>query len=374
MKTRPLHECLQTFTGAALEVSGAGVVQASNGRLDARVGRRLEGVEFREVLDDSSQVKWQRILELDASRELPPCPWELVVCTPTSMELCTFIVLRGADDDGRGLWLLEHFQDPALNSIFDEMSELNRELVQTQRDLSRERRRIERALAEANAAVKSRDDVLAIVSHDLRSPLNTILGAVGLLELPLDDDRRNASLDVIRRATHGMNRLIGDLLDVSAIDAGRFSIEPAPVSIQPIVDEVRQIFEPTAATREQQLIIPDPPDVVVAADRYRIIQVLSNLVGNALKFAPERGSITVSTRSHDGGVRIEVADTGPGIPADSMPHIFDRFWHANRSHSGGAGLGLAIAKGIVEAHGGRIGAENRAEGGALFWFTLPSGG
>ncbi|HEV2130042.1 MAG TPA: HAMP domain-containing sensor histidine kinase [Longimicrobiaceae bacterium] len=371
MSTQALHECLHRFPGAALELSADGVVRASNGHLDALAGRELVGVTFDEILDSSSQAKWQRILS-EPERANPACTWELVITTPTSLELRTFLAVWGGAQPEAVLWLLEFSADPKLELLYGELSELNRELVEAQRKLSREKDRLARALEEAQAAVRSRDDVLAVVSHDLRNPVSTITMAAGLLELPIPQQKKAEQIAIIKRAAAGMNHLIADLLDVSAIESGRFRIELEPLSLPPVMEESCRMLEEQAAQKGQRLecsISAEVPEVL--GDRDRILQVLSNLMGNAIKFTPEGGAITVRTESGAGEVIVSVQDTGRGIAEADLPHVFDRFWHTSQRRRGGAGLGLAIVKGIIEAHGGRIWVESTLGRGSTFSFALP---
>lgn len=369
MSTETLHPVLAHYPGAALEISDDGVVVASNGRLDTLVGRSLVGVRLAEVLDASSQEKWRRLVA--GTEEKAASTWELVVTTPHSLELCTFLAVRPSTGASSGFWLLEHAAHPKLDAIYGELSEVNAELVQTQRELSTERRRLARALEKAERAIRTRDDVLAIVSHDLRSPLNTIVMAATLLKRPLDEEKRASQIAMIRRAATGMDRLIGDLLDASAIQAGRLALEPAPVSLAPLLEEARRRFEAEAEEKNLRLNVSAPEDLVVNADPFRIQQVLGNLISNAVKFTPEGGEIEVRAEAREDEARIVVRDSGPGIPEEQLPNIFDRFFHADRSKRGGAGLGLAISKGIVEAHGGRIGVESEEGEGSVFWFSVP---
>ena len=239
------------------------------------------------------------------------------------------------------------------------------ELIRTNEELQKSKQR-------AEAATRARDEVLATVSHDLKNPVGTIYtSATLLLEVPLPPDAQQRQIDIIRRTAQRMDRLILDLLDVSSMEAGRFSVEPQPESLHSLVTEARELFTPMAAGKQVELHseIPDK-DIMVHADRGRILQVMSNLIGNALKFTPQGGSVTVAASEEDGEIRFTVADTGTGIAQEHLPRIFDRFWHAGEA--GGSGLGLAIAQGIVQAHHGRIWVESGPEGTA-FYFTLAPG-
>jgi signal transduction histidine kinase len=366
-----LHGCLEHFPAAALEISADGVVRGSNGRLDALVGQPLAGQPLDRVIDSSSLDKWRRILSGPAGVE-PACTWELVFITPASLEVRTFLAVWGGADPDASLWLLEYAPNPRLESLYEEMTALHGELVQAQRQTGRDRRRLARALDQAEDAVRTRDEVLAVISHDLRNPLGTIIMAAGLLELPIGEEKKAEQIAIIQRAAAGMQRLIGDLLDVSAVEAGSFSLELAPVSPKDLLEEVVGLMGSHASARKQRIecrVAADLPEV--PADRHRLTQVLSNLVGNAVKFTPVGGMVSLFAEATAEEVIVTVRDTGPGIPADDLPHIFDRFWHTSRLQSGGAGLGLAIAKGIVDAHGGRIWVTRPEEGGAAFSFTLP---
>ena len=367
-----MNERLRGFAGAALEISADGTVLASNGRLDARAGRPLEGVNFAQVLDSSSQAKWQRILAEELTSQQPPCTWELVIQTLTSLEIGTFLAVRGERDNVPVLWLLEHFADPTPDSVYQELSTLHDELIAAHRELARERARLKRALDASTAAVRSRDDVLSFVSHDLRNPLHTILMASSVIELPIGEDKKQLQIEAIKRSARGMTALIGDLLDASAMEAGRFAVEKGVVRIHEVLEETRDTFAEGARRAGVTLRIHTNDDVVVFGDRHRIMQVLANLTGNAIKFTPEEGEIALSAaRAADDMAVIRVIDSGQGIAAADLPHVFDRYWHAARSRRGGSGLGLAIARGIVEAHGGRIWVESEPGRGSTFAFSLP---
>jgi PAS domain S-box-containing protein len=227
---------------------------------------------------------------------------------------------------------------------------------------------------ELRGAVRTRDEVLRIVAHDLRNPLNTITLTAGVLAetMPPEIVRHYGSqLDVIRRSTQQANRLIADLLDATRIREGKLTVQLRPIGTTPLVQEVvdlqRTLVEGRGLHLEQRL----PPSLpAISADRDRILQVFANLIGNALKFTPTGGRITLQARAEDDEVHFTVADTGPGIPARSIPRIFDAFWQGQES-GGGTGLGLAICKAIVTAHGGRIWAESQVGGGTAVHFTIP---
>jgi signal transduction histidine kinase len=225
---------------------------------------------------------------------------------------------------------------------------------------------------EAQEAMRQREDLLAIVSHDLRSPLAAISAAVeGLAEGAVDaaDARR---LAVVRRATQRMRRMIGDLLQAASIRAGHMLVTPRPEQMLALLTEAIDSHASDAERRGIRLeraFGPEPLEV--SCDRDRIFQVLSNLLGNALKFCRKGDRITLGVIALEREVRIVVSDTGPGIEKDDISHLFDPYWSARRHERKGTGLGLYIARGLVEAHGGRMGVESRVGEGSKFWFTLP---
>jgi signal transduction histidine kinase len=217
-------------------------------------------------------------------------------------------------------------------------------------------------------------EVLAIVAHDLRTPLNAIsMGASLLQDEDPPDQQRAALLEVIRRAAHRMDRLIGDLLEAGRLDAGRtLRVCKAPFALPPLLDQVCQEVRASTRAKAQTIECAASGLPAVRADRARVAQVVSNLLANAAKFTPRGGVIRVSARAEDGEVRVAIADSGPGLSADDLPHIFEPYWQAAATQSFGYGLGLKIARAIVEAHGGRLWAESAVGEGATFFFTLPA--
>ncbi|GJG89536.1 hypothetical protein tb265_47170 [Gemmatimonadetes bacterium T265] len=241
--------------------------------------------------------------------------------------------------------------------------------------------------AAAERAARTREAVLATISHDLRDPLSTItLAASFLLEdlVPADDAHRavRRHLQAILRAADRMHRLVGDLLDASALDAGRLRLDLAPHTVRALLDEAHESLAPLAAAKGVALAVERPPHdpaaadgrgvhPIVSADRDRLLQVFGNLGGNAIKFTPSGGRVTVSAARAGDAIEFRIADFGPGIAVDDLPRVFDRFWQARSTARLGTGLGLAIAKGIVDAHGGRIGARSVVGEGSTFAFTIP---
>jgi PAS domain S-box-containing protein len=248
------------------------------------------------------------------------------------------------------------------------------------REAERERERLldqERsAHAEAVEAVRARDHVLSIVSHDLRNPLGTItMSASLLLDLVPDVEERRAErrqLEIIARAAANMNRMIQDLLDATRIEAGRLTIDRAPTDAKTVLDETMALQRPLADAAGIALecrLAEELP--LMCADAQRVGQILGNLVGNALKFTTRGGTITISAEAAERAVLWRVSDTGKGIPADQLPHLFDRFWQSRRGDRRGLGLGLSIVDGLVKAHGGRIDVASETGKGTTVGFTIP---
>jgi PAS domain S-box-containing protein len=228
---------------------------------------------------------------------------------------------------------------------------------------------------DAQAASRARDDLLAVVSHDLRNPLNVIAASSSMLARGgAGDDlehRARRSADIILRAVGRMDRLIADLLDVSQIEAHRLSIYPEEHEITALVTEAGEMLRPLAAQKSQALDVEACAPHVVRCDRERILQVIANLVGNSIKFTPSGGRLALRVESLGDRVRLTVTDEGPGIPEDALGRVFDRYWRAHNATREGTGLGLSIAKALVLAHGGEIGVTSTLGVGTTFFFTLP---
>lgn len=224
----------------------------------------------------------------------------------------------------------------------------------------------------AQSAIRTREEILAIVSHDLRNLLSqTLLGATSLEETAADEDTLT-TIGIVRRSAERMNRLVGDLLDFANVSAGRLAIEPQPTRAMALVREALALLAPAAADSALELRADVRDDELeVVCDPGRILQVLSNLIGNAIKFSPPGSGIAVRVEARPGELWFSVADSGRGIAKDEQRHVFDRYWRANNASTPGSGLGLAISKGIVEAHGARIWVESEVGMGSTFFFTLP---
>jgi PAS domain S-box-containing protein len=223
-------------------------------------------------------------------------------------------------------------------------------------------------------ATQLRDQVLGVVAHDLRNPLSTILlRATALRRSGAKPERRSQKTgEAIHQAAARMNRLIQDLLDVALMESGQLTIERASLSVRALIAEAVEMQRPLASASSLELRIDvdrDVPDVW--GDRDRLLQVFENLIGNAIKFTDAGGRITVSAASSDREIVFSVADTGRGIASEDLLHVFDRFWQATKAGRQGAGLGLPITKGIVEAHGGRIWVESTPGRGTTFSLTIP---
>ncbi len=247
-----------------------------------------------------------------------------------------------------------------------ELKKLNEEVGRSY-DSERERRQVAELLAE------TREEVLGVVAHDLRNPLNLIITSTDmLLQDNLDAPRRTEMLGVTMRAGRQMNRLIGDLLDTVRLQAGKFALDLETLPVQEIFQQTDETFRPLASKRHIKLSIVAPENgVAVRADPLRVSQVVGNIVGNAIKFTPDDGSVTIRAAANGNHVSIQVSDTGPGIAAKDISHLFDNFWQARNNDHRGVGLGLAIAKGVVEAHGGKIWCDSTPGRGSTFYFTLP---
>lgn len=230
-----------------------------------------------------------------------------------------------------------------------------------------------RLYREAEQAIAARDEVLGVVSHDLRNPVNRVRLAAELLGETYDiPEEARRTTGMIVRAADEMNRLIGDLLDVTRIEAGRLSVETTATPLPRLLERLEEAHAPQAEGNGLTWEVGEPNEsVVLEIDESRILQALGNLVGNAMKFTPRGGEVRVILERTSDRVRIGVRDNGPGMDEAQVAHVFDRFWQSKSGDRRGAGLGLAIAQGIAQAHGGRILMESELGEGTTAWVELP---
>ena len=228
---------------------------------------------------------------------------------------------------------------------------------------------------ELQQAVKMRDEVTSIVSHDLKDPVHTIQMATAVLldaDIGADEGTRRQHATLIQRSAMRMERLLEDLLDVAKSERSSLALVRKRTAITPLIDEVVDGFRLSALELGIDLASRVPADLPqVSVDDRRIVQVLSNLCGNALKFTRRGGTVSVSADRNGAAVQLTVRDSGIGISRENLRHVFDRFWQAKRASRASVGLGLAISKSIVEAHGGQIWVESTEGEGTAFHFTLP---
>ncbi|PNA04042.1 MULTISPECIES: ATP-binding protein [unclassified Pseudomonas] len=226
-------------------------------------------------------------------------------------------------------------------------------------------------------AVRARDELVAVVSHDLRNPMTVISMLCGMMQKAFSSDgphtsrRISTAIDTMQQAAGRMNTLLEDLLDTSKIDAGRYTIAPQKLDVAQMFEEAQSLLAPLALDKDISISFEADPDLSIHADPERLFQVLSNLVGNAIKFTPRLGTVDVYAKSVGDDIVFTVRDSGEGIPKDHLPHVFDRYWTVKEGNPTGTGLGLYITQGIVEAHGGQIVAESEPGQGSEFRFTVP---
>jgi len=256
-----------------------------------------------------------------------------------------------------------------------EFADLERVLVQAG-GIERARRMEESRRTAAEAANLAKDELLATVSHELRTPLQSVSAWTRTLAARHDDAAVvERAVNVIERSVRQVVRLLDGLLDASRLAVGHAKLEPASMDLAALVRQQIEATQPQAAQKQLVLEAELPARLAINADPARLEQVVANLLGNAIKFTPAGGRIRVSLGTDRSGARLAVADDGPGIAPEALPHVFERYWQAQSAPrpGRGAGLGLAIAKQLVELHGGSIDVESAGLGkGATFVVTLPA--
>jgi two-component system phosphate regulon sensor histidine kinase PhoR len=224
---------------------------------------------------------------------------------------------------------------------------------------------------------RTREEFVANVSHELRTPLSLIRGYVETL---LDGAKDNPDvatrfLETIQRNSERLQFLIEDLLTISELESGRLQMNLQPVELRPLVEKILEDFKTHAASR-RVCLTNEMPDLVAHADADRLQQLLGNLIGNAIKYGRSEGHVTISAARADGRIEMCVRDDGPGIPAEALDRVFERFYRVDKARSreqGGTGLGLSIVKHIAQGHGGKVWVKSEPGLGASFFFTLPPG-
>lgn len=260
----------------------------------------------------------------------------------------------------------------ALPSISqDELGQLSQELEHASMLLAQSAQEAHQARIEAEEASTAKSNFLSRTSHELRTPLNAILGFAQILENDLPEGRQKDSAILIHNAGQHLLKLINEVLDISRIESGDIRMAMEVMALIPLLEEVRHYLQPLANTRRMRIETRFEPDLQVRADRQRLLQVMLNLLANALKYAPENTQVTFSAYARDSQVRVEVHDQGTGIPVMLRSRLFTPFDRlgAERTVTEGSGLGLVLSKQLIEAMGGEIGV---AEDKSLFWFSLPA--
>ncbi len=337
----PVAYCTLSRTGALLELNMAAA--------------KLLGV-------DRGLLIGRSLLDFIDRRDHRALLNHLIACRTATEEVSSEVQLRASL---RGAFLAQVISAPA-----SEGAEAYRTVLSDVTD----RRRAEESL---RLSVRMREDFLAIVSHDLRNPLNTIVMRTESLMRALPDDEANAGhrtqLDGIKTASRRMNRLLGDLLDLSSMNAGHLSLQPTRHEVDHIVSSALELIAPLAAEKSLRVLqAPSQTPLTAYCDRERTVQALLNLLSNAVKFTPASGTIIVEASPHRDGIMLAVRDTGRGIPPEQVPLLFRPYWQAQRSLKLGAGLGLSIAKAIIDGQGGEIWVESKRGHGSSFFFTLPA--
>ena len=364
--SRPSPEQYQSLMWSAAPVGALAIVRGSHHIVSANPAATellerdeidLIGQPLHEVMA-TDEVGWDWLATRREGEHI-----EHVISRTSSDGETSHLALRAVDVESAS-------DDVALVFIWDVTERVTYERLQA-RVLQAERR----AREAAEEASEAREAVLGTVSHDLRNPIQSILMSAQLLKRMIDeetDEKVNELANTIGRSAEYMERLVGDLLDIARIEGKGLPIEPESVAVRELVDDAIDLVVGGAEQGRRIDVAPIDEALTLECDRDRVIQLMQNLLSNALKFAPDDTPVEVAAEARDGTVRLTVSDDGPGIPKDEIPHLFDRFWQSDRNgESRGAGLGLAIVKGIVDAHDGEISVESEPGEGTTFCVDLP---
>lgn len=368
-----LAPCLAAFPAAVLHLSPGGRVIDSNGQLERELGKAVIGERFAEIVDaDSCGEKWNRVLAA-ASSTGAASTCELVLATGDVMlEPKSFSVLWDADSSV--VWLIEHPSDRRMETVRQQVTEVNSELASAQRDLVRERERLAQALADTERSNRALDEFAHAISHDLKAPLRSVANYARWIEEDLGAQltgEPRAHMELLRTQVERMRAMISGVLEYAR--SGKTRLAPEVVNTKAIVEEVIALLDPAESVTID--VATDLPTLVAEVAPLR--QVLLNLIGNAIKHS-QRPDAHVWVSAHDTGTAFDfsVRDNGPGIPA----RVQDKIWmlfHTLRPRvtqdggDDGTGVGLAIVRQLVERQGGKAWVESQEGKGATFHFLWP---
>ena len=368
-----LPACFSRLPGVVLLVSSDGVVRESNGGLEREIGRAIVGQAFADVLDaDSCGEKWQRVLGAARHSDAATVCELVIAADDTIVEPRPFSVLWDADISS--VWIVEHPTDPRMNSVRREVTEVNSELANTQRDLVRERGRLAEALNEAERSNRLLDEFAHVISHDLKAPLRSVANYAAWIDEDVGDaltGEARGHMDLLRAQVERMRAMINGVLDYSR--SGRTRTAAEPVAVRELIDEVLALLDPPSSVT---IALADALPTLTT-ERAPLRQVFLNLIGNAIKHS-RRDDARVDIGVRDAGSQYDfhVRDNGPGIPARAQEKIWALFQtlaphDIATSTTEGTGVGLAIVRQLVEAHGGRAWVESQEGNGATFHFLWP---
>jgi signal transduction histidine kinase len=351
---------------ALLEPLGGRLVMAQTGEEALYLAPRMDDL-FAIVLDvrlpdlDGFEVV-RRLRAIAETRDVP----------------IAFMTAYDVDDDfvrkANELEIADYFAKPLESARL--LAKL-RTLLQLHRERQENREQAEllraerRARHEAEGAIRAREQALEIVSHDLKNPLALIQLSVGSLAKRIADPAAIVLLRKVERAAHQMDRLIGQLLDLARVEGGTFVLQRRPEHVSNLIRQAVEQVDPLARDKRQTIDVEMEDAVTLDCDGDRIVQVLVNLLANAVKFSRVSTRIAIEARADAACIRMAVRDQGPGISAQALPRIFERYWHAPRDANGGTGLGLAIVQAFVRAHDGRIEVDTKAGEGTTFRLIFP---
>jgi signal transduction histidine kinase len=431
-----LHPALRAFPGAVVELASDGVVLESNGFLERELERSIAGRPLSDALDEASSLKLDEMLRRRAGPGDRPTVWELILEGRDSLHPHAFYPVWDDDPASERMWLVECPADPRFTTVHDELAAVNSEQASTQRQLTKEKARLGRALdelerelgensrlgrtlqqqneemeaqneellamteelhagqeqlmsvnhqlerrtRELQLALSARNRFYAAMSHELRTPINAVMGYNDLLLASVYgalNEQQELAIERSQRAAQHLRELVNDVLDISRIESGRMDVVPERVDLREVVEEIFAVVR-TVAGPDTPLQLSVDGDGVVMTDPRRVRQVLLNLVSNAVKFGAGSPVWVRVQPGREGGAEVEVTDGGSGIAPEDLGRIFDEFVQLARDENGdssgidGTGLGLPIARQLGRLLGGRIDVSSTLGVGSTFRLTLPA--